>query len=196
MESLEGRNRDEDDNGLATVANLDLEESWCQRCVAVQCPPPLRLYFIFFCVPSFPTWVKCLCADGRMVVDKVANRRPWYCLSSSYLAGGDELQRPEGAAHVWDVALELEESIGNVGLDLRGVLARRAVRRNLVEGLGGHSGGYCRRERRDSGGDVQRSRVDFSQSTSSGCEKVCGRPNFASEDRQQPPRMPSHDSRR
>jgi len=51
----------------------------------------------------------------------------------SYLAGGDELERTKRAAHVGDVLLELIESVGDVGLDLRWVLARRAVARDLVE---------------------------------------------------------------
>ena len=51
----------------------------------------------------------------------------------SYLAGGDELERTKRAAHVGDVAFELVESRSDVGLDLRWVLARRAVARDLVE---------------------------------------------------------------
>ena len=66
----------------------------------------------------------------------------WAALSScSYLAGGDELQRPQGAAHVRDVGLELVDGIGNAGLDLAGVGARRRVGGDLVES-GGHVGGW------------------------------------------------------
>ena len=56
----------------------------------------------------------------------------------SYLASGDELQRPQRTAHVWDIGLKVVERIGDVGLDLRGVLTRRAVGRDLVEGGGRH----------------------------------------------------------
>ena len=52
----------------------------------------------------------------------------------AYLAGGDELKRTERAAHVGDVGLELVKSSGDVGLDFRRLLARRAVARDLVEG--------------------------------------------------------------
>lgn len=51
----------------------------------------------------------------------------------SYLASRHELQRPQRGPHVWDVGLEVVESIGDAGLDFRRVLPRRAVGRNLVE---------------------------------------------------------------
>lgn len=68
----------------------------------------------------------------------------WHCRSSerwllcscsavAYLAGRDELQGAQGGAHVLDVVLELIESSGNAGLNLRGVLARRRVGGDLVE---------------------------------------------------------------
>jgi hypothetical protein len=63
------------------------------------------------------------------------------CSAAAYLAGRDELQGAQGGAHVLDVVLELVESIGNAGLDLRGVLARRRVGGDLVEVR--HDGG-CR----------------------------------------------------
>ena len=59
----------------------------------------------------------------------------------SYLAGGDELERSQSTAHVWNVGLELVESVCNVGLDLRRVLSRGAVARDLVEC--GHCGCMC-----------------------------------------------------
>lgn len=55
------------------------------------------------------------------------------CSAAAYLAGRDELQGAQRGAHVLDVVLELVESIGNAGLDLRGVLARRRVGGDLVE---------------------------------------------------------------
>ena len=59
----------------------------------------------------------------------------------SYLAGRHELERAESGLHVWDVGLEVVESIGDAGLDLRGRLPRRAVWRNLVQGGGRHGVG-------------------------------------------------------
>ena len=64
--------------------------------------------------------------------------------ANSHLAGRDELQRPEGDLEIGSVGLEVVESTSNAGLQLRGVLAGRAVRRDLVELRGGHFGG-CRR---------------------------------------------------
>jgi hypothetical protein len=60
---------------------------------------------------------------------------------SSYLAGGDELERPEGSLHLRDVGLELVESGRNVALDLIGLGPRGAVGRDLVEGLLRHFDG-------------------------------------------------------
>lgn len=60
---------------------------------------------------------------------------------SSYLAGGDELQRPEGSAHVRDVGLELVERGRDAGLDLARLSARRRVEGDLVHGLLRHGGG-------------------------------------------------------
>lgn len=62
-------------------------------------------------------------------------------VSCSYLAGGDELQRPQGAAHVRDVGLELVDGIGDAGLNLAGVGARRRVGGDLVKGGGRHGCG-------------------------------------------------------
>lgn len=59
---------------------------------------------------------------------------------SSYLAGGDELERPEGGAHVRDVGLELVESSRNAGLDLVGLGPRGGVGGDLVKGLLRHDG--------------------------------------------------------
>lgn len=61
---------------------------------------------------------------------------------SSYLAGGDELQRPEGGAHVRNVGLELVESGRDAGLDLGRLGARRRVEGDLVHGLLRHGGGW------------------------------------------------------
>lgn len=58
----------------------------------------------------------------------------------SYLTGRDELQRPEGSLQVLCVALQVEESTGDRGLQLGGVLPRRRVRGDLVD-----SSHYCRR---------------------------------------------------
>lgn len=59
---------------------------------------------------------------------------------SSYLAGGDELKRPEGGAHVRDVGLELVESGGNGDLDLIGLGPRGGVGGDLVKGGLRHGG--------------------------------------------------------
>ena len=55
---------------------------------------------------------------------------------SSYLACGDELQRAQSRLHVGDVALEFIEGSGDLLLCLVWLLARRAVRRDLVGELG------------------------------------------------------------
>jgi len=60
-------------------------------------------------------------------------RSDWWVVGSSYLAGRDELQRPESAAHVWDVGLELLECSCDLSLDLGRVLPRWAVGSDLVE---------------------------------------------------------------
>ncbi|KAL1843534.1 hypothetical protein VTJ49DRAFT_1127 [Mycothermus thermophilus] len=64
--------------------------------------------------------------------------------ASSHLTGRDELQRPESRLEVGSVGLEVVEGAGNGLLDLGGVLAARAVGRDLVEGRRAHVGG-CRR---------------------------------------------------
>ena len=61
--------------------------------------------------------------------------------ASSYLAGGDELQRPEGSAHVRDVGLELVERSRDAGLNLARLGARGRVGGDLVQGLLRHGGG-------------------------------------------------------
>lgn len=61
---------------------------------------------------------------------------------SSYLAGRDELKRPEGGLHVRDVRLQLVESSGDAGLNLIGLGPRGGVGGDLVKGLSRHFGGY------------------------------------------------------
>jgi len=58
----------------------------------------------------------------------------------SYLASGHKGQGTESRAHIGDVGLQVVEGIGNLSLDLIGLLPRRAVGRNLVKSLGGHDG--------------------------------------------------------
>lgn len=58
----------------------------------------------------------------------------------SYLAGGDELQRAQSDLEVGSVGLEVVESTSDAGLELRGVLPRRAVGSDLVQGGGRHLG--------------------------------------------------------
>jgi len=66
--------------------------------------------------------------------------------AASYLTGRDELQRAESDLEVGSVGLEIVESASNAGLQLGGVLAGRAVHRDLVELGGTHVGGWvdCR----------------------------------------------------
>ena len=52
----------------------------------------------------------------------------------AYLAGRNELQRPQRALHVRDVGLQIIKGVGDTALELRGLLLRRARRRDLVEG--------------------------------------------------------------
>ena len=59
---------------------------------------------------------------------------------SSYLAGRDELKRPEGGLHVRDIRLQLVESSSDVGLNLIGLGPRGGVRGDFVQS-GRHDGG-------------------------------------------------------
>lgn len=61
--------------------------------------------------------------------------------ANSHLTGRDKLQRAKGRLQVGSVRLEVVQSLGNVGLELRGALARRAVGRDLVEGWAAHLDG-------------------------------------------------------
>lgn len=79
--------------------------------------------------------LRCVC--GYSCVHPLHRIGGWF---SSYLAGGDELERPEGGAHVRDVGLELVESSRNAGLDLVGLGPRGGVGGDLVKGLLRHDG--------------------------------------------------------
>lgn len=61
---------------------------------------------------------------------------------ASHLSGRDELQGSEGRLEVGSVGLEIVKSASDAGLELRRVLARRAVRRDLVQS-GTHDCGFC-----------------------------------------------------
>ncbi|KAI9166531.1 hypothetical protein HJFPF1_02638 [Paramyrothecium foliicola] len=61
----------------------------------------------------------------------------------SHLAGRDELQRSQGDLEIGSVGLEIVESLSNVLLKLGGVLPRRAVGGDLVQGLGAHLDWWC-----------------------------------------------------
>ena len=82
---------------------------------------------------------------------------------SSYLAGGDELERPEGGLHVRDVGLELVERSRDAGLDLRGLGPRGAVGRDLVQSVGGHFGCGLKFEKVRVVGSSQKSSLQFDQ---------------------------------
>jgi len=60
---------------------------------------------------------------------------------NSYLTGRDELQGAKGGLQVLCVALEVEQSTGNRGLQLGGVLPGRRVEGNLVDGSHGEQRG-------------------------------------------------------
>lgn len=60
--------------------------------------------------------------------------------NSSYLTGVDELKGAESALEVGSVGLKVVEGASDGGLKLRGVLARGAVGRDLVELRGRHFG--------------------------------------------------------
>lgn len=68
---------------------------------------------------------------------------------NSHLTGRDELQRSESDLEVGSVCLEIVQSTSNAGLQLGGVLPRRAVGGDLVQ-RGRHAGrrgeGNCRQE--------------------------------------------------
>ena len=61
----------------------------------------------------------------------------------SYLSRTDEVQWPQGSAHVRDIGLEVIEGIGDICLDLGGLLPRWAVRRDLVQSSGRHGDGLA-----------------------------------------------------
>lgn len=59
-------------------------------------------------------------------------------VSNSHLLSVDELQRTQRRLEVGGVGLQVMEGRGDLGLELRRVLARRAIGRDLVEGGGRH----------------------------------------------------------
>lgn len=59
-------------------------------------------------------------------------------ISSSHLTGRDNLQRTKGSLQVGGAGLEIVQSLSNVLLEVGGVLPRRAVGGDLVQGLSGH----------------------------------------------------------
>jgi len=83
--------------------------------------------------------------------DSIPGEIGWRSKYNSYLTGRDELQGPKGGLQVLCVALEVEESASDRGLQLGGVLPRRRVEGNLVDGShdcerrGGSAGCRCRR---------------------------------------------------
>lgn len=60
---------------------------------------------------------------------------------SSYLASSDELERAQRSAQVGNVGLEIVQSVGNAGLDLRRGGPRGAVGSDLVDCGTGHLDG-------------------------------------------------------
>lgn len=94
--------------------------------------------------PISPLRAKNSCDSIRRDVD-------WRNNCESYLAGRDELQGPKGGLQVLCVALEVEESASDGGLQLGGVLPGGRVEGNLVDGShdcerrGGSAGCRCRR---------------------------------------------------
>ena len=125
MPSNEKRNWDEDDNRLSAVTNLDLKNPGVS---VLKLPSAHRLFDIpndsYVHVTSQET-------DGASIWTG------WYFYAggsdSSYLASRDELQRSQRAPHVWDVGLQVVESVGYARLDLGRILPRRAVWRDFVQ---------------------------------------------------------------
>lgn len=79
------------------------------------------------------------CTDNRSPHNWISSARFWEVLvvdkeRNSYLTGRDELQGAKGGLQVLSVALEVEQSTGNRGLQLGGVLPGGRVEGNLVDG--------------------------------------------------------------
>ena len=125
MPSNKKRNRDEDDNRLSAVTNLDLKNPGVS---VLKLPSAHRLFDIpndsYVHVTSQET-------DGASIWTG------WYFYAgssaSSYLTSRNELQRSQRAPHVWDVGLQVVESVGYARLDLGRILPRRAVWRDFVQ---------------------------------------------------------------
>lgn len=80
------------------------------------------------------------CKQGFLWEQEVLGQ-PRFSVDSSrcsHLTGRDELQRSQGNLEVGSVGLEVVESLGDARLELGGVLPRRAVGSDLVQGLGAH----------------------------------------------------------
>ena len=125
MPSNKKRNWDEDDNRLSAVTNLDLKNPGVS---VLKLPSAHRLFDIpngsYVHVASQET-------DGASIWTG------WYFCAggsaASYLTSRDELQRSQRAPHVWDVGLQVVESVSNTRLDLGRVLPRRAIWRDFVQ---------------------------------------------------------------
>ena len=125
MPSNKKRNRNKDDNRLSAVTNLDLKNPGVS---VLKLPSAHRLFDIpndsYVHVTSQET-------DGASIWTG------WYFYAgssaSSYLTSRNELQRSQRAPHVWDVGLQVVESVGNARLDLGRILPRRAVWRDFVQ---------------------------------------------------------------
>lgn len=90
----------------------------------------------------------------------------------SYLSGGDDLKGSEGSLEVGGVGLKVVEGTSDAGLKLRRVLARGAVRRDLVQ-CGTHDCGFVvgtkvesRRRVGDKDGGLRLSRLKSQKFTS------------------------------
>lgn len=118
----------------------------------------LQIYVIYsregcqttqFCRIGISFNIFLLCEEGAPIVRRSHRRELWeqdveefsvwllFFLGSSshsHLTSRDDLQRSQGNLEVGSVALEVEQSLSNVLLKLRGVLPRGAVGGDLVDG--------------------------------------------------------------
>lgn len=91
--------------------------------------------FASLCISEDARRSHCIVFFWEQDLERIYSLR--FC-SCSHLAGRDELQRSQGNLEVGSVGLEIVESLSNVLLKLGGVLPRRAVGGDLVQGLGAH----------------------------------------------------------
>jgi hypothetical protein len=126
VETLQKRDRHEDDNSLLSLTNLELSST------SVQVDPPLAN-------PYHPSSGGKPPKKGRLGVSHRFSGGAGGA-EDNYLLGGRELEGTESRLEVGHRRLEVEQSLGDLQLQLGGVGVRRRVVGDLVDG--GHCEGW------------------------------------------------------